>query len=335
MSNSSFQGDVIQGRSIISSLDVASLTAGEHQFWFQVASTAIGQYQYLPVIVLKGEQEGPRVMVTAGVHGDELNGVLAAQKLGRQLKGKVVSGTVTIVPTINLPGMLNHSRDYSSSDPDASPCNLNRFFPGNPQGDAANRYVDSLWQNLLKSNADLAIDLHTQTSGATYPLYIFADFRIEASLNMARQAQPDVILNDPGDTGVLETVWNQANIPSITIEVGTAKIIQQPLIDRTVEGIEEILRHQSVIEGEVKPEYRSAFEGNNIVSIRANEGGFVLPQVELLQSVVEGELLAISYNAFGEETERYVAPNNGTVLSHNIDSMREPGALIVRLISKL
>ncbi len=332
MANQNVTQDVIQGHSVIESLNVNELASGEHRFWFQVASTAIGQFQYLPVIVLKGESQGPKIMVTAGVHGDELNGVLAAQKLARTLKGKVVSGVVTIVPTVNLPGMLNHSRDYSSSDPDASPCNLNRFFPGNSQGDAANRYIDALWSKLLRWNADFAIDLHTQTSGAIYPLYVFADFRIESSLQMARQIQPDAILNDPGDAGVLETVWNQSGIPSITIEVGTAKVIEQPLIDRTVEGIEEILRGKGVLEGEILSEYSQVVEGQAITSIRAKQGAFVLPKVTLMQSVKEGDLVAIAYDVFGDEQDKYYAPRDGVVLSHNIDSMREPGALVVRLI---
>ncbi|MBO0181209.1 succinylglutamate desuccinylase/aspartoacylase family protein, partial [Vibrio parahaemolyticus] len=77
-------------------------------------------------------------------------------------------------------------RDFYSADPDASPANLNRFFPGDQNGNEAQRYLYALWNDLLKPNADLAIDLHTQTSGAAYPLYVFADFRIEQSLEIAR-----------------------------------------------------------------------------------------------------------------------------------------------------
>ncbi|NMV27096.1 deacylase, partial [Vibrio parahaemolyticus] len=93
---------------VIQSLNVADLNSGEHKFWFRIATNALSQWQHLPVLVFKGEKPGKKIMITAGVHGDEYNGVLAAQKTARELIGTEVAGTVTIVPTINMPGMLNH-----------------------------------------------------------------------------------------------------------------------------------------------------------------------------------------------------------------------------------
>ncbi|HCH3859195.1 TPA: succinylglutamate desuccinylase/aspartoacylase family protein [Vibrio parahaemolyticus] len=326
-----FLDDVIQGHQVIQSLEVTDLPAGEHKFWFRIANNALSQWQHLPVLVFKGDKPGKKIMITAGVHGDEYNGVLAAQKTARELIGKELAGTVTVVPTINLTGMLNHSRDFYSADPDASPANLNRFFPGDANGNEANRYLFALWNNLLKPNAELAIDLHTQTSGAAYPLYVFADFRIEQSLEMARSINPDAILNDPGDAGVLETVWNNSGIPSITIEVGMGRYTEQALIDRTVAGIFNVLKRHEVISGEASPVI-PCLEGNEIISIRAELGGFVLPQVKMMDTVEQGQLLAIQYDSFGDEIQRYMAPTSGTVLSHNIESIRAPGSLVVRLI---
>ncbi|HHP0489362.1 TPA: succinylglutamate desuccinylase/aspartoacylase family protein [Vibrio harveyi] len=326
-----FLDDVIQGHQVIQSLDVKDLPAGEHKFWFRIATNALSQWQHLPVLVFKGEKPGKKIMITAGVHGDEYNGVLAAQKTARELIGKDIAGTVTVVPTINLTGMLNHSRDFFSADPDASPANLNRFFPGDANGNEANRFLFALWNNLLKPNTELAIDLHTQTTGAAYPLYVFADFRIEQSLEMARLINPDVILNDPGDAGVLETVWNNSGIPSITIEVGMGRYTEQDLIDRTVTGIFNILARHDVVTGEVT-EITPCLEGKDIISIRAELGGFVLPQVKMMDKVEQGQLVAIQYDSFGDEIQRYTAPTEGTVLSHNIESIRAPGSLVVRLI---
>ncbi|ROV57733.1 succinylglutamate desuccinylase/aspartoacylase family protein [Vibrio ponticus] len=323
--------DVIQGHRVIHSLDVADLAAGEHKFMFRIASDALSQWQHLPVMVFKGEKPGKKIMITAGVHGDEYNGVLAAQKTARELVGKELAGTVTIVPMINLTGMLNHSRDFFSADPDASPCNLNRFFPGDANGNEANRFIHALWHNLLKSNADLAIDLHTQTSGTVYPLYVFADFRLEQAIEMARLINPDAILNDPGDAGVLETVWNTSGIPSITIEVGMGRYTELDLIERTVNGIFNVLKRHELLQGEVEAVV-PCLEGQDITSIRAEIGGFVIPQVAMMDKVEQDQLVAIQYDNFGDEVKRYYAPSAGTVLSHNIESIRAPGSLVVRLI---
>ncbi|WP_434999863.1 succinylglutamate desuccinylase/aspartoacylase family protein [Vibrio scophthalmi] len=326
-----YSDDVIQGHRVIHTLDVADLAAGEHKFMFRIATDALSQWQHLPVMVFKGKKPGKKIVITAGVHGDEYNGVLAAQKTARELVGKELAGTVTIVPMINLTGMLNHSRDFYSADPDASPCNLNRFFPGDANGNEANRFIHALWHHLLKPNADLAIDLHTQTSGTVYPLYVFADFRLEQAIEMARLTNPDAILNDPGDAGVLETMWNSSGIPSITIEVGMGRYTELTLIDRTVNGIFNILKHHELLQGEVDAVI-PCLEGQEITSIRAEIGGFVIPQVSMMDKVEQNQLVAIQYDNFGDELKRYYAPNGGTVLSYNVESIRAPGSLVVRLI---
>ncbi|MFA0464387.1 succinylglutamate desuccinylase/aspartoacylase family protein, partial [Vibrio sp. 10N.261.45.F1] len=104
-----------------------------------------------------------------------------------------------------------------------------------------------LWDRLLKHNATFAVDLHTQTRGAVYPLYVFADYRVEQCLEMARLMQPDCVLNDPGDPGILETVWNRSGIPSITVEVGMGKFTQPDMIQRAVDGVFNILSYYEML----------------------------------------------------------------------------------------
>lgn len=316
----------------IQALDVNALPIGEHKFWFAVATDAIGHPQTLPVRVFKGGKPGKRIVITAGVHGDEQNGILTAQRLARELVGKEVAGVVTIVPAVNLSGIARHSRDFHSAAPDSSSANLNRVFPGNPEGDDASRYANSLWENLLKPNADLAIDLHSQTSGSAYPLYAFADYRLEDAIRMARLINPDVILNDPGDPGILETVYNRAGIPSITIEVGIGRYTDLEMVDRAANGVLNILKSYELIKGSVENSTTPCVEGDEIVSVRATQGGFVICHVDLMMPVTEGQKLATQYNSFGDEIEIYYSPVEGTVISHNVESVRAPGSLVVRLI---
>lgn len=315
----------------IQALDVDALRAGEHKFWFAVATDAIGHLQTVPVRVFKGSKAGKRIVITAGVHGDEQNGILTAQRLARLLEGREVSGIVTIVPTVNLSGIARHSRDFHSAAPDSSSANLNRLFPGDANGDDASRYANSLWKNLLQPNADLAIDLHSQTSGSSYPLYVFADYRLNDAIRMARLINPDVILNDPGDPGILETVYNRAGIASITIEVGIGRYSDINMVERAANGILNILSSYGIIDGTVSGS-EPCVEGNEIISVRAKQGGFVLCHVGLMDAVVEGQKLATQYNSFGDEVDIYHAPSDGTVISHNVESVRAPGSLIVRLI---
>jgi predicted deacylase len=157
---------------------------------------------------------------------------------------------------------------------------------------------------------------------------------------MARLMRPDCVLNDPGDPGILETVWNRSGIPSITVEVGMGKFTQPDMIQRAVNGVFNMLSYYDMFESAQASDLENKqlpgmdwVEGNNVVSIRADIGGFVLPQVELLQSVEKEDLLAVQYDAFGNECRRYHAPSAGRVLSYNVDALREPGALVCRLLS--
>lgn len=187
----------------------------------------------------------------------------------------------------------------------------------------------------MKRNATFAVDLHTQTRGAVYPLYVFADYRIEQCVEMARLMRPDCVLNDPGDPGILETVWNRSGIPSITVEVGMGKVTQPEMIQRAVDGVFNILSYYGMLDESFEASSLPDIDwvaGDSVVSIRADIGGFVLPQVTLLQQVTAGDLLAIQYDAFGNECRRYLSPSKGHVLSYNVDALREPGALVARLL---
>lgn len=336
MNATTYSQDILEGRQVITHLEVGDLASGIHQLWFAALATGVGQCRHVPVVVIRGEQPGPRVMITAGVHGDELNGVLTAQQLIQQLsqqqkKGEL-RGTVLILPMLNISGIEHHGRDFILSDPDSSTVNLNRCFPGDPEGDAARRYLHALWMGVLGHNADIALDLHTQTRGADYPLFIFADYRDDKAREMAHLMNPDCILNDPSDIGMLDSALTQNGIPCITIEIGTGKVIQQAMIDRALEGITNILINEGVVPGTVCPAEHPCIEGNSFHSTRAELGGFAVPQVKLLQQVEAGQLVSIQYDAFGGELKRYHAPCAGTVLSLNLDPMREPGSLLVRLI---
>ncbi|HIF9115612.1 TPA: succinylglutamate desuccinylase/aspartoacylase family protein [Photobacterium damselae] len=336
MAQTIYTGDTLQSIPVISHLNVSDLPVGCHQFWFSAYSNALAQNNLLPVWVFKGAKEGKRLCITAGVHGDEFNGILAAQQCIRELQENIenIQGTVVVVPIVNLSGVLHHHRDFFSSDLDLSSINLNRYFPGNKNGNAAEQYLAAIWFHLLHPNADLAIDLHTQTSGTCYPLYVFADYRLSDAVTMARLIEPDVILDDPGAEGVLETVWNQHQIPSITIEVGCGRITELEFIERAVNGIWRVLEQYNiaVTEEREEPIRAALIEGKEVTSIRALIGGFIIPQVTLLEKVEAEQLVAIQYDIFGQEAHRYYAPKEGIVLSFNIESLREVGSLVVRLI---
>jgi uncharacterized protein len=152
---------------------------------------------------------------------------------------------------------------------------------------------------------------------------------------LAETLAPDIIKYDSGEKGSVETEFVRASIPAVTFEIGRAGVWQQDLIDRSVSGIHRVMSALKMTEEPATsrpPALPKSFLGNENTSLRATVGGFVEYKVGLLDVVVKDQLLARQMNAFGETVAEYKAPHDGKVLSVGDEPVREPGALIVRLI---
>lgn len=335
--------EMIRGVPVIEKLDVEALPRGKvYHFWFKGSDTSVGQSWHVPVIVIRGKEAGSRLLLNSGVHGDELNGIRVVQLVAHSIDPQKLNGTIIGIPGLNIPGILHGNRNYIMSDDGGSAANLNRVMPGDEaKGDATTRFAGRVWQKLWMGNVDYVIDLHAQTRGTAYPTFVYADPRNEGVKMLAERLAPDIIKYDSGEKGSVETEFVRANIPAVTFEVGRAGVWQQDLIDRSVVGIHRVMSALKMMdEPSVSPSSAATespaasrtFVGNENTSLRATVGGFVDYKVSLLDLVVKDQLLARQMNAFGETVAEYKAPHDGKVLSIGEEPVREPGALIVRLI---
>lgn len=105
-----YTGDKVQGVPVISVLDVTTLSPGQHRFMFEGVETGTGQRWYVPIMVAKGAADGKKVLLQAGVHGDEINGVRIVQKAMAQLEPAKMKGTVIGVIGPNRSGLERVSR---------------------------------------------------------------------------------------------------------------------------------------------------------------------------------------------------------------------------------
>jgi predicted deacylase len=327
--------DRIEGVPVIETLKPEALAAGaRYNFYFRAGDQSTGQGWYIPVIVIKGAKPGPRLLLSAAVHGDELNGMKVIHTLAQTLDPKTLSGTIIALPAVNTPGLLFDNRNFLGSSDGGTASNLNRLMPGNAKGDeAAVIYAGRIWDAIIKGNVDFAVDIHTQSRGTLYPLFIFVDPRQPLSLNMAKLMNPDMIKYDPGLKGTLETALNEAGIPAITAELGGPKVFDAEMVARGVAGVRNILIDQKMLAGVLQTPKTPPIIGNQMVSLRAPLGGIADILVKLGEPVRQGQLVAIINSPFGEERVRIVAPQDGHVLSVGTDPLREPGALLVRLLT--
>nr|WP_281500642.1 succinylglutamate desuccinylase/aspartoacylase family protein [Kordiimonas marina] len=325
--------DRVGGVPVIDALDTDKLSVGRHDFYFAAGWRNSGQPIYVPVIVIKGAHPGKRLLLTAAVHGDELNGIRVIHRLAAVLKPDQLHGTIVAVPGLNQPGMNANSRYYVGASGGGFQADLNREFPGATEGGGtAELYAGKLWSHLLRVGTDLAVDLHTQTQGSAYPLFVFADFTNPTARAMAFALMPDIIKNDPGEKGTLETTFIEEGIPAVTFEIGAPKQFQVHKIDRAVAGLENLMVQQGLLKGTVDTPKVPPFVGTSYTNIYAGVGGIAVLHVGLNDKVEKDQLVATLYDPFGHEIERYYAPHDGRVLAIATDPLREAGAMLVRIL---
>ena len=327
-------GDRIDGVAVIDRLDVADLPSGQvSRFFFRVEDTAIGQGWYVPVVVVKGAKPGPKFLITAGIHGDELTGIAVIQQLAAETDPKTLSGTLVMVPGLNTPGLMNSTRTLSvGALGQSGSANLNRLMPGDAAADdASDRYAGRLWSQIFTGNADFAIDFHTQSRGTLYPAYVFAQTH-DAKL-LADLLRPDIINMDPGIDGALENMLDNAGVPAVTYELGGAEVFDRTLTARALKGVRNIMAARGMIAGTPDLSGPAPFIGNSLSNVSAPRGGWAHVMVRIGDDVKAGQTVATLTDPFGQVTATLTAPHDGHVLSVATDPRADVGDMIVRLIT--
>ena len=120
-----------------------------------------GRGVHIPTIDVVSSEPGPRVLITANLHGDECTGIGVIHRLLAALPEGLVSGSVRLYPSLNPAGMMAGKRGFPGDAMDP-----NRSFPGSPAGTSAQRHANRLWSDILAARPSALIDLHTDSSAA-------------------------------------------------------------------------------------------------------------------------------------------------------------------------
>jgi uncharacterized protein len=331
-----YTGDVIQGKKVISALDVNDLERGKkHALYFEGVQMATGQHWYVSVIVAVGAKPGKRIVLTSGVHGDEMSSVHAVQTIMNQLDPAQMSGTVLAVPDVSRPALEGMARRWPSSARGTDLIDMNREWPGNENGfSATSRHAGLVFNRLLRPNGDFALDYHTGTTGMDVTAFNLARMELPEVRAMAELFPIDQIFDNPAYPTLLANAYINVGIPAITPEIGASRILNLSMIPLFVEGTMNVLKHHGVISG---PMGRTAkdtgiFVGNSNHFIFATHGGFVELLVKLNEKVKPGQKVAIQRNTFGEVVAEYTSRVAGEVGACRSDATAEPGVPLIAIL---
>jgi predicted deacylase len=269
----------------------------------------------IPYVRVAGEAGGgPHLTVIAGVHGTEYTSIAAARELLQELRPTELSGTVTVAPVINLPAFWARTPFVVPFDGK----NLNRSFPGDAGGSAAERIAAAVTERLIEGS-DYLIDLHAgDLPEALEPFVLYDASPVERQardLALTYGLRHLVRQSSDGRTvaGTTSAAAADLGIPSFTAEAGQCGILAREAVDQHLRGLRNVLRYLRILPGEAVV-FDSPVAHDGWIWMRTTDAGWWQPAVETGASVAEGDVLGTVSPIMGGVPTRITAPAAGVPL---------------------
>jgi len=263
----------------------------------------------LPVHVVRGAKDGPRLFVSAALHGDELNGTEIIRRLLRRPALKRLRGTLIAVPIVNLYGLIQHSRYL----PDRR--DLNRSFPGSEKGSMAARLAH-IFMTEIVHKCTHGIDLHTGAIHRSNLPQIRANLDDPETARLAESFGVPVLLNSNTRDGSLREAAAEQGIPMLLSEAGEALRFDEVSIRAGVEGIISVMRCLGMLPPTRarRKNKHDPFVARSSAWVRAPASGLFRKVCGLGGRVKRGEILGLVDDPFGGDEFEVIATASGIII---------------------
>jgi predicted deacylase len=279
---------------------------------------------FMPLHVVHGRKPGPRLVVTAAIHGDEINGVEVIRRLLRQKALRRLHGTLLAVPVVNVYGYIRQTRYL----PDRR--DLNRCFPGSDRGSLAARLAATLLAEVI-DGATHVIDLHTGALHRENLPQVRTTLDADATLaGLARAFGTPVILDAPLRPGSLRWAAAERGIPVLVFEAGEALRFEEFAVRAGLRGILGVMRHLDMLPGHAgtRAVTRDPLVARSTLWVRSHLSGVLLSSTPLGAHVSAGDTLGVITDPFRPADEPVTAPVSGVVIGRtNLPLITEGEAL--------
>lgn len=266
----------------------------------------------IPIIIQRSKNPGPVVLFTAGLHGDEINGVEIVRQLIVRRINKPKRGTIICIPIINIFGFVNKTREF----PDGR--DLNRVFPGSKTGSLASRFAWYLLKEVVP-HADYCIDFHA--GGASR--FNAAQIRIVPN-NRELKELSDVFnapftLYSKNIQGSFRSSCDKLGVKMLLFEGGKSLDINHGITHEAVEGAKRFLLHFDML----NPRKKLPERGKTTIYIeksgwvRAKYSGLLQNAATVGKFVNKGDVIACITDPFGNFEHKVKSPNTGYIINSN------------------
>lgn len=284
----------------------------------------------IPIIVERAKLPGPTVLLSAGLHGDEINGIEIVRQLIVKKINKPKTGTIICIPIINVFGFVNQTREF----PDGR--DLNRVFPGSKNGSLASRFAYYLLKDVIP-HVDYAIDFHA--GGAAR----FNAAQIRIAPNNAELRDLAAVFNAPftlysnNISGSFRNSCDKLGVKMLLFEGGKSIDINEEITQQGMEGAKRVLEHLGMLNPRKKaePTDRQSIYIEKSAWIRARYSGMFHGYTKIGSYVEKGQLLATISDPYGKIEHKMKAPNAGYIINVNEAPIVYQGDAIYHISTEL
>ncbi len=274
----------------------------------------------IPVSIVSGAKDGPVLALIAGTHGSEPSPILALQRVRAELDPAHLSGTVILVHIANVPSFVHRTIYRGPWDQK----NLNRVFPGQPDGTASERIAHAITTQVI-DQCEYLVDMHSGDGNESLRPYSYwnnlgLDARVDATAReMAVAFGLDYIVIDrgrPRDRGATVFCSNTAHVrgkPAVTTEAGEVGVPTGEMVALNVRGAFGVMRYLGMLPGPPEAAGKPRWIDPSEVLTSPGSGTWH-PAVTPDQQVRKGDLLGRLTDYFGEQIGEVRAPLDGVVL---------------------
>jgi predicted deacylase len=288
--------EILPGQSVELSMDVAKLHT----------NTPV----QVPVFVERSLKDGPIVLLMAGMHGDEINGMEIIRRVIRKKWNKPITGTIICLPVFNIFGYLNLKREL----PDGR--DLNRSFPGSKNGSLASQFAYQ-FMNQIAPNVDIVIDFHTGSAQRSNIAQVRCLLSDPISMELATVFNPPFIVHSGYISKSVREALNKMGKKILLFEGGKTNSIDETIVEEGLLGIQRILNHFNMKNFKLEPVENESIIIKSSRWLRAPQSGVFHSEVKNGQHVEKGDLLGFVSDPYGSSERKIKSNSKGYIICTN------------------
>lgn len=289
-----------------------------------VSRLPTGSTLSLPVTVINGRYAGPRLWLSAAIHGDELNGIASVRRALREIDARALRGSVIAAPVVNVFGVLTGDRYL----PDRR--DLNRSFPGSARGSLAARLAHLFMQSVVHG-CDVGVDLHTGSHHRHNHPQIRADLDDLQTRRLAEAFGPPLLVHSRVRDGSLRGTAAHRGARVLVYEAGEALRFDEGAIELGTAGILRVMAHLGMRDSAPPASGEPMTVIRRSSWLRARRGGLSHMDCTSGGHVEKGDVLGSITDAIGGRPATVRAPSAGWVIGLNRNPLVNRGDALVHI----